>query len=201
MTADMFAILNHVTRLVEENKQEEAYVLMRDAIKEDNYGFARIFLGEWVKHLKSEDEIVQSKFALIILRLQKDFPEIAPPDTQGNSVVPANQRTLKVTEEVQAKEVLTLSFYDWQMTSISKASIRQKVDEDVLLARMLETGNLEPLAWARYKRGKASPDHRIRVKVTSATKERLEAEKDAEEVPLTKYVRKLLFGRDRAEKY
>lgn len=201
MTADMFATLNRVETLIEENKQEEAYVLMRDAVKEDTHGFARIFLGEWIKHLKSEDEIIQSKFALLILRLQKDFPEITSSGSQGNSTVPATHTATKIVEEVQAREPLSLSFYDWQMTSISKAAIREKVDESTLLSRMLETGNLEPLSWARYKRGKASPSQHIRVKVTSATKERLEAAKDAEEVSLTKYVRKYLFGRDRAEKY
>lgn len=200
MTADMFATLDRVTRLIEENKQEKAYTLMRDAMKEDNHGFARIFLGEWIKHLTSEDEVVQSKFALIVLRLQKDFPEIVPPDAQGRATLPANNTNYTVTKEL-ARETLNLSFYDWQMTSISKAAIREKVDEITLLTRMLETGNLDPLMWARYKRGNASPDRRIRVKVNAETKERLEAEKEAESVTLTKYVRKLLFGRDRAEKY
>lgn len=198
MTADMFATLDRVVSLVDGGKQNEAYVLMRDAVKEDQYGFARIFLEQWVKHLREEDKKVQSKFAPLILRLKADFPEIKSLNDSGPETLPANHLLTKISEEIETKETLVLSFYDWQMNSIVKAAIREKVDESTLIARMLETGNLEPLTWARYKRGKASLDHRIRVKVSHKTKKQLDEKK--EDLSLTKYVRKLLFG-DRSERY
>lgn len=200
MTADMFATLDRVVSLVDGGKQNEAYVLMRDAVKEDQYGFARIFLEQWVKHLREEDKKVQSKFVPLIQSLKADFPEIKALNDPEPETLPANHSLTKISEEIQPKETLTLSFYDWQMNSIVKAAIREKVDESTLIARMLETGNLEPLTWARYKRGKASLDHRIKVKVTSETKKQLDEKKDTEDLSLTKYVRRLFFG-DRSERY
>lgn len=77
MTADMFATLEQVTRLVEEDNPDEAYRVMKDAVAQDSHGFARIFLSEWMKHLETEDENVQNKFAEILIFLKEDFPELA----------------------------------------------------------------------------------------------------------------------------
>jgi hypothetical protein len=197
---NMFATLDSVTRLVDEGKVAEAYILMRDAVKGDSHGFSRLFLLEWVKHLREEDGKVQDKFAPVIARLQEDFPEIQLPPNPGTTTVPASDSQTRISEEILPLKELTLSFYDWQMNSISKAAIREKVNEATLLAQMLETGNLDPLTWARYRRGKASPSSRIRVKVTAATKEGIDSKREKEEVTLTKYVRKFLFG-ERAERY
>lgn len=196
---NMFATLDSVTRLVDEGKITEAYILMRDAVKGDSHGFSRLFLLEWVKHLREEDGAVQEKFAPVITRLKEDFPEIQLPPNPGTITVPASD-SRRISEGIPTLKEITLSFYDWQMNSISKAAIREKVDEATLLSQMLETGNLAPLTWARYRRGKASPSNRIRVKVIAATKEDLESKREKEEVTLTKYVRKFLFG-ERAERY
>lgn len=83
MTADMFATLEQVTRLVEEDNPDEAYRVMKDAVAQDSHGFARIFLSEWMKHLANEEERVQSKFAEILIFLKDDFPELATSESKA----------------------------------------------------------------------------------------------------------------------
>lgn len=97
-------------------------------------------------------------------------------------------------------EHITLTFYDWQMAAIHRAALKQKMDENTLVAQVLVTGNARPLAFARYKAGGSSPDQRITLPVPVGTKEKLEKEKNAEGIKTTtKYVRRLMFG-NRAEK-
>ena len=76
MTIDMFAMLEQVTRLVEEDKPDEAYQLVKDSVDEDKHGFARVFLAAWINHLAQEEETEQSKFAEILICLKEDFPEL-----------------------------------------------------------------------------------------------------------------------------
>lgn len=76
MTIDMFAMLERVSRLVEEDKPDEAYRLVKDSVDEDKHGFARVFLAAWINHLAQEEEAEQSKFAEILICLKEDFPEL-----------------------------------------------------------------------------------------------------------------------------
>ena len=97
-------------------------------------------------------------------------------------------------------EHLTLTFYDWQMSAIQRAAKKQKMDDSLLVAQILSTGDASALDYARYKAGGQSPDQRITVTVPAGTKESLEQKKNAEGIKTnTKYVRRMMFG-NRAEK-
>jgi hypothetical protein len=112
------------------------------------------------------------------------------------------EKPVKPKPVVEAEtEHLTLTFYEWQMSAIHKAASKENMDENALLAQMLQTRKLEPLMWSRYKQGKTtSPAHRITISVPHKTKAKLERDKDFEGIKTTtKYVRKVLFG-TRAEK-
>jgi hypothetical protein len=215
MTFDMFATLARVTHLVDEGNPDEAYHVMKTAVMEDNHGFARIFLSEWMKHMEIEEESIQNKFAEILIFLKEDFPEAVPlpehepepepleptVDAIATAPPPPPSEPNPAMSKPAAKEHLTLTFYDWQMIAISKAATKEKVDENALLSRMLETQDFQPLTWARYRQGKASPHNRITISVPCQTKKSLTKSQEAEGVTTTtKYVRKVLFG-ERAEKY
>lgn len=77
MTTDMFAMIDRVTRLVEEGQHDEAYKVIKDSVDEDGHGFARVFLSAWISHLAQEGEAEQNKFAEILIYLKEDFPELA----------------------------------------------------------------------------------------------------------------------------
>lgn len=112
--------------------------------------------------------------------------------------VPVSPEASLEPEEI---EHLTLTFYEWQMAAILKAAVKEKMNENSLLAQILETRKLEPLMWSRYKHGKtSSPTHRITISVPHTTKVSIEKDKDSEGIKTTtKFVRKMLFGQ-RAEK-
>lgn len=76
MTTDMFAMLERATRLVEEDKHDEAYRLIKESVDADPHGFAHVFLSAWIQHLIKEGENEQSKFAEILIYLKDDFPEL-----------------------------------------------------------------------------------------------------------------------------
>jgi hypothetical protein len=126
----------------------------------------------------------------------------APEPVAETEPEPAPEPKSKVIVELEQEELesLTLTFYEWQMTAIAKAAMREKVDENALLKQMLETRNLEPLMWSRYRKGTPSPTKRITIAVPHEIKATIEEDKHAEGMKTTtRYVRKVLFGK-RAEK-
>lgn len=78
MTTDMFAMLEQATRLVEEDKPDEAYRVIKESADTDPHGFAHLFLSAWIEHLIQEGETEQSKFAEILIFLKEDFPDLWP---------------------------------------------------------------------------------------------------------------------------
>ena len=125
----------------------------------------------------------------------------AAPVAQEPAVEEKEQTETSVAElNPEDLEQMTLTFYEWQMAAIQKAAMKEKTDEPTLVANMLETGDIKPLMWSRYKHGSPSPNKRITIALPHRTKLELEQEKYDEGIKTTtRYVRVVLFG-DRADK-
>lgn len=93
-----------------------------------------------------------------------------------------------------------LTFYHWQYRAIERESKRLGLDPKDVVSRMLEDGNFETLDNYRYQYSGNMVPIKLTVKTSIETNSRILSATRDSGLPITKYVRMLMFGEARAER-